>query len=167
MTGAPRALDLRPIVADDRPLLLRLFAESRAIDFAGLRGSPEQVEALIDLQFRAQAAHITASYPDAVHRIITCDGIDVGRIITAEESTATRLIDICLAEAWQDQGIGSQVLDEFIRYSASQLPIELSVWAFNTGARALYGRLGFTVTTESMGYVSMRRGAQKPAGVAA
>ncbi|MGO4103878.1 N-acetyltransferase family protein [Leifsonia sp. YAF41] len=168
MPLAPHQVTLREATPADEPLIRRLFADSRAADFAQLPGADAAVQALIDLQFTAQAAMFATRFPAGRHEIIL-DGADpVGRIVTANQPDGIRLIDITVESAHQSRGIGTAVLTALLEQAdSSGRTVELSVWELNERVTRLYARLGFSATEAAGGYLTMRRRAPSASGVAA
>ena len=167
MLLAPHPVTLRPATSADDPLIRRLFSDSRAQDFAQLPGADAAVQALIALQFTAQAAMLTGRFPDARHEIIVAGDLPVGRILTTGQPDGIRLIDIAVSSEHQGQGIGTAVLTALLEHAdANGRTVHLSVWELNERATRLYARLGFTVTATDGGYHAMSR-PTRAAGVAA
>jgi ribosomal protein S18 acetylase RimI-like enzyme len=158
MSSATTAVARRPVAPDDENFLRELFTDSRP-DLvtlpADLRG------ALIDMQFRAQRAQYTASYPNARYEIIVANDTPVGQLVLDEGVDEVRIVDVSVHRAQRGRGIASAVLHDVIaRAERSGHPVCLSVWSTNTDARRLYGRLGFVRTDHShpsaVGYVQMQ-----------
>jgi ribosomal protein S18 acetylase RimI-like enzyme len=115
---------------------------------------------LIDQQVRAQRAQYDVSYPTARHDILTVDGVDVGRLILATGRSDVRVVDVTVRAERRGEGIATSVLTA-VTHEADRLglPVVLSVWPANDGARRLYERLGFAVTSDpgDGSHLSMRR----------
>jgi ribosomal protein S18 acetylase RimI-like enzyme len=146
------------VSAGDEDLLRELFADSRP-DLAAL--PPDLRAGLIDMQFRAQRAQYSSSYPGARCEVIVADGIPVGQLILDESTDSVRVVDVSVHRAHRGRGIASAVLHDVIAGAArSGRGVCLSVWSGNTQARRLYGRLGFVRTDHShpsaAGYVQMQ-----------
>ena len=145
----------RPVERRDEPLLRELFASSRQ-EWDLL--PPSSRDTLLAMQFRAQRQQYAVSHPEASHQILVADGVDIGQLILDESPTAIRIVDVSIHQAYRGRGIASAVLGDVIS-SAERvgLPVQLSVWSTNAGARRLYERLGFSVTAEANGYLNMHR----------
>jgi putative acetyltransferase len=67
-----------------------------------------------------------------------------------------RALGICIAPAWQGQGVGRQLLQRLLAWAddwAGVLRVELNVHAENTRAIALYRSVGFVEEGRHRGYV--------------
>jgi ribosomal protein S18 acetylase RimI-like enzyme len=157
MTTATLQVDRRPIGPEDEAFLKGLFIESRD----DLTSLPAEVrEQIVDLQFRAQRAQYDGSYPDACRDILEVGGVPVGRLIVASDPREVRVVDITISAERRGEGIAGTVLGEVCGEADSRsVPVVLSVWSTNGGARRLYERLGFVVTDGARdgGYLSMCR----------
>ena len=159
---SPGPLTRRPALPDDADLLRSLFAESRP-ELALL---PEPVrEQLVRLQFDAQRDQYRRSAPDAVDWIVEVDHDGrrepVGRCYLWAGPREHRLLDLAIRPEWRGCGIGTAVLNRLCADAAGAgVPLTLSVWAANHGARRLYDRLGFAAqeraATDAAGYLSLR-----------
>jgi ribosomal protein S18 acetylase RimI-like enzyme len=134
-----------------------LFATSR-LDLAVL---PAQVrDPLLDMQFRAQRLQYAESFPDAEYETLVADGVDVGQLIVDRGPGSVRIIDITVHPSQRGRGIATTVLaEELARADDAEIPVVLSVWSTNIGARRLYERLGFAVVgaSDGAGYLDMQR----------
>lgn len=147
-TDTPLVLDrtdlaLRPVEAADAPFLAALFAEARGGDFAAL---PAALAATILAQQEAiQRAHFAATWPEAEVLLIEHRKVAVGRLILAEDGDALRLVDIAIAIAARNQGIGTALIAAAIDRAQREgrRALALAVRPANTAARRLYLRLGF------------------------
>jgi len=137
---------LRPTTAGDEALLRTLFAADRREELlaAGLGG--QQVEQLLDMQYRAQRHQYLAAFPGADSAVIESGGEAVGRLLVDRRGRDVRLVDIALLPAARAHGIGSDVL-ETLQQQARETggSIRLQV-ARGNPARRLYERLGFSET---------------------
>ena len=148
---------------DDDELLRSLFFQSRP----ELELVPEPVrDQLVRLQFEAQRDQYRRNAPDAVDRIVEIDqdgrSEPVGRCYLWAGPGEHRLLDLAIRPQWRGHGIGAAVLGRLCADAArAGVPLTLSVWAANHGARRLYDRLGF-VQRESAtaGYLSLRWSAE-------
>jgi ribosomal protein S18 acetylase RimI-like enzyme len=110
------------------------------------------------MQFRARQSQYAEAYPTAQTELILINGEAVGELIVDRSPNAVRIVNVTVVEAQRGAGIGSTVLREEIESAARVgIPVRLSVWSDNIGARRLYERLGFEVTTERNGYLEMQQ----------
>src|SRR5215471_9202075 len=61
---------LRPVTAADDDFIFNCYASTRAQELAQVPWSPEQKEAFVRMQYRAQKQHYAAEAPQANHDII-------------------------------------------------------------------------------------------------
>lgn len=154
MTFPPK-VHLRPQIAADEAFLCRLYAESYGSALAMLPVSEAQKHALMEMQFRAQAEHYRRAYPDASFDIVMHQGDPVGRLCVWRGPGEIRIVDVALVQWMRGQGIGTALLKEVLAEAQDrQCAVRLRVEPWNP-ARGLYGRLGFVVEEEEMGYVGM------------
>ena len=162
----------RAVDDGDDALIRRLFADSRAADFAHLPGTDAAVQAIVDLQFRAHSLMLATQFPDAMHEVITAGGIAVGRIVTASVPGGIRVVDIALLAEHQGRGLGSAALSALLDHAdETNQAVELSVWGLNESAIRWYLRFGFigadTAPDTVGGWLSMSRPARLDQGAVA
>ena len=149
------SVTLRPIKPADQPFQLALYASTRD-DLNLLDWDANQKQMLIDMQFRAQSAQYSASYPQADNSIILIDEQPVGRMIVDRNQQAITLVDISILPARRNSGIGTVLIRELIEEaSASGRPVKLHVLKSNP-AQALYLRLGFCIVGGDGLYFEMK-----------
>lgn len=154
------AVTLRALHSNDMAFIERLYAGTRAEEMSHSGWPCEQIEAFLHQQFNAQHAYYQTHFADGEFFIIEHQGQAIGRLYLFWGQTTLNLIDIALLPGWQNQGIGSALLQPLIRRADEQgLAIELSVETYNPAQR-LYARLGFLVIKESGVYLRMRREAR-------
>jgi len=109
------------------------------------------------MQFNAQRRWYETAYGQAEHQLILVDEEPAGRILTAREGDAYRLVDIALLTEYRNRGIGTQLLRELIAKSEKdKLSVVLQVVKSNP-ALHLYERLGFVKTGEDSMYYQMEK----------
>ncbi len=133
----------------DGPLLLQLFVDSRAEQFAPLGLTPDQLHPLLAGQFRAQQLSYASAYPDAFHRILVLeDGTGIGHVLFAETAESLRVIDLAVLRDYRNRKLGAMAIQHVQRIAASRsLPVGLRVRK-DSPARRLYMRQGFRVGGE-------------------
>ena len=103
-----------------------------------------------------QAAAFRADHDPAGIQIVTCDGGDVGMLLTEEGETVVFLAHVEISPEYQGRGIGSHILEQFIADAAERRePVSLRVLKVDP-ARSLYKRPGFKVIQETPTHFSMR-----------
>lgn len=170
MPNRPLAMniELRDACAADRPVLLRVYAGTRADELALTGWDDATCEAFVALQFDAQERAYRAQFPHSRCQVIgLTDGVDtrpteaIGRLWVDRGMDAIRIVDISLLPAQRDRGIGAHCLRMLQSEAAlAGLPVELHVLATNP-ARRLYARLGFVVTGQHGLHLAMQWRATK------
>jgi ribosomal protein S18 acetylase RimI-like enzyme len=134
---------LREIRDVDAPLLFRIYASTRAEEFAQVDWSGAQKDVFLRQQFEAQTKHYGAHFADARFNVIECDGEDAGRLIVWRGQDEMRLVDIALLSGFRGRGIGERLVRSILEEAAELgLPVRIHVERSNPAHR-LYARLGF------------------------
>lgn len=144
------AVSLRPVVALDEPLLLEIYASTRAEEMAMVPWTTEQQEAFVRMQFAAQQEHYRKLEPDAKHDIILLQGGPVGRLYVARTKEKIEIMDITLLPQYRNLGIGSSLIKAMMDEASSSKPLRIYVENFNASLR-LFERLGFK-TVDGQGF---------------
>lgn len=135
---------LRPATATDEAFLRHLDADRRAPQLAGLGWPEPALHSLLDLQFRAQQQGYRVAYPDADHWIVLDGPTPAGRLLLDRGPDEHRLVDVAVLTGCRGRGIGTAVLREVVAAAAdADVPLRLTVAAFDTRLIAWYRRLGF------------------------
>jgi len=96
-----------------------------------------------------QRDYFQAKWEPAKRQIIQVDGQDAGVLVIENRDGTLYLGLIEILPAFQGQGVGTAVIQDFIATAKAQnLPATLHVLKTNTPARQLYERLGFTIIAE-------------------
>ena len=141
-------IDLRGIDAADRGFLRDVYARTRMDELAPLGWSQEQVDAFIDMQFEAQHRDYWRNYDTSRFMIVSCDGVDAGRLYVERRADELRVIDIALLPGFRARGIGTGLFEAlFDEADAQGLAVRIHVEHENPAQR-LYLRLGFAFTGE-------------------
>src|SRR5262249_28286821 len=99
-------ITLRPVEAADESFLLDLYGATRADEMALVPWSEQQKKLFLQQQFHAQQEHYKKEYPDARHDLILCNQREVGRLYVANLPAEIRIVDITVAAAERNRGIG-------------------------------------------------------------
>lgn len=151
----PAGLRLRPMVEDDRPFLLQVYASTRSDELALTAWSEPQKADFIAFQFHAQHTHYAHHYHDAEFLVIEREGRAAGRLYL-HRGQDLRIVDISLLPEARGQGIGSALLRALMDEArASAIPVSIHVERSNPALR-LYRRLGFLPVSEHGIYLLMR-----------
>lgn len=146
-SNALPAVTLRPVVAADEPLLLEIYASTRAEEMAIVPWTMEQQEQFVRMQFAAQQEHYKKLQPDANHNIILSNGRPVGRLYVARTKQNIEIMDITLLPQDRNSGIGSSLIKALMNEAATGRPLRIYVENFNPSLR-LFERLGFKAVAE-------------------
>lgn len=147
---------LRPATADDRDVLLAIYASTRADELALTDWSAAQCRAFVEMQFDAQWRHYGLQRPQSVCQLVLCDdGLApsrcVGRLWVDRPADGLHVLDIALLPEARGQGLGTALLRELMAEARQRIvPLTISVEIHNP-ARHLYQRLGFTAQGEVQG----------------
>lgn len=153
----PAALSLRPEAETDIPLLLQLYASTRAEELTRGGWPESQQQAFIHQQFSAQRSHYRQHYPGAAFFVIERDGVGIGRVYLHWGREELRLMEITLLPEQRGLGIARSLMQQLIDWTEARgLPITLHVEPFNP-AHAWYARLGFRVVEQRGVYHFLRR----------
>ena len=145
--NASSAVTLRPVVAEDEPLLLELYASTRAEEMAMVPWTREHQEAFVRMQFDAQQAHYKKIQPDANHDIILSNGRPVGRLYVARTNDRIEIMDITILPQERNAGIGSSLIRDLMEEAENSRPLRIYVENFNPSLH-LFERLGFKAVEE-------------------
>jgi ribosomal protein S18 acetylase RimI-like enzyme len=141
--GSDAAIALRPIVADDLPFLLAVYASTRELELAAVPWDAGQKAAFVRMQFDAQHAYYQEHYAGAAFDVILVGGQPAGRLYVDRQDNEIRIVDIALLPEYRNRGIGTGLLRELqSEAAAAGKPLRIHVERFNP-ALALYERLGF------------------------
>jgi len=134
---------LRPEEDADLPFLLALYRSTREQELALVDWPEEQKSAFVAMQFNAQRQHYRREYPGARFDIVERDAVRIGRLYVHQRPDEIRVMDIAMAPAARNQGLGGALLRAILDEGRqSRRPVTIHVERFNP-ARRLYERLGF------------------------
>lgn len=138
------AITLRPQRPDDSIFLYALF-RSHAVD--GLASAPlddAAREALIRMQFLAQAAGYQAQHPDARFDIIQQGDAPIGRLVVDSSGDVAWIVDIALMPNHRGQGIGTALLTRMMaQMKVPPGPVRSMVMFNNVRSLRMMTRVGF------------------------
>jgi GNAT superfamily N-acetyltransferase len=149
------ALTLRPIAPEDRDVLRRIYASTRAEELAQVDWPDAQKDAFLTMQFDAQHAYYQENYPHAAFDLILLDDQPIGRLYLDQWDDQIRIVDIALLPEQRGQGIGTALLRAILDQGRQlALPVTIHVERFNPALR-LYDRLGFRTIEDKGVYLLM------------
>ena len=113
---------LRPETGDDIAFLSALFASTREDELALVPWTPEQKQAFLAGQFKAQRHHYRTYNADCAFGVITHRDQPIGRLYLECGRRRIHIVDIALMPDWRAQGIGTAILyDHFTPFVLPQL----------------------------------------------
>jgi len=147
-------IQLRKVQQEDCDLLFQIFLESRP-DLTLLQQLPN-AETVLFHQFEIDEQQTAINYPNAENYIILYQYEPIGRITVDKSGGDYRLIWLGVRSVYRRQGIGSQLLQSFMKEASHvNKGICLQVAWFNTEAKRLYTKLGFQLLEENQVYSIM------------
>lgn len=138
----PGGLFLRPTRDSDAAFLASLYHSTR--DDLRLLGNRDLTEALIDMQYQAQANGYGEAFPDALHFIIGLQQDAIGRLIIDFSRGTVHIVNIALIAAARGKGYAGTII-QAMQMAAEKIhtAVTLSVHHDNPAAMHLYRQLGF------------------------
>jgi ribosomal protein S18 acetylase RimI-like enzyme len=143
----------RPVTADDEVFLRDLFALTHFSAGFGPPADDPVWSTLLDVQYRARTGSWVRRHPAGRDSVIVADGDEVGRVWTAPDGDAVRVVDIAVWPRAQGRGIGTAVMEDLQRSAGA---VVLTVANDNRRAAAWYRRLGFRKESADVMYTAMR-----------
>lgn len=141
---------LRDLRADDDEFLYRVYAGTRTEELAPLGWDEAQVEAFLRMQHVAQRSDYWCNYDTARFHIVTCDGVDAGRLYVERRDEELCIVDIALLAPFRGRGIGSRLLSGLLAEADKDgLVVRIHV-EYNNPAQHLYLRHGFVFCDEAV-----------------
>ena len=139
----PEGVEFRPIRADDREFLCRLYASTRKEEVARTGWSEAEQETFLRFQFEAQHAFYMEHFAGADFELVLQHGEAIGRLYNDRRNDEIRIIDIALLTSERRNGVGGALLREVLAEAeAAAKPVRIHVER-NNPALHLYHRLGF------------------------
>jgi ribosomal protein S18 acetylase RimI-like enzyme len=133
----------RVIHAADEDFLRRVYAATREWEFRLTVWSEADKADFLRRQFDLQDRHYQQAFPAAVRRIVTLDGMDIGRLYLQRQDDCLRIIDFALLPEFRGRGIGTDILRSLMNEAhGGKVPVRLSVERHSPALR-LYARHGF------------------------
>jgi ribosomal protein S18 acetylase RimI-like enzyme len=151
-----QSMELRPVVEQDDDFLYNLYKLSRVDEFSVVPLTEEQFDTIMKMQYFARKGSYKAQFPNSQHSIVTVGGVDAGQIWVDRGQDEHRLIDISLSGPFQNQGIGTALLQNLIA-TAQQAGVALrcAVATNNPASLRFHQRLGFAITSQDDMYYQL------------
>ena len=151
---------LRPEQPDDQPVLLALYAGTRADELAPVPWATQQKHAFLASQFHTQAQAYRQTFPAGRFLVVELDGRVAGRLYVADIPDGVELVDVALFPEHRGRGIGTALVAGVVEEAdAAGLAVTLHVEHANP-ARRLYERFGFAEVEAGPVYVKLVRPAR-------
>ena len=143
-----RSITLRPVVEEDDPFLLQVYASTREEELAGWDDLQKRV--FVSQQYNLQKADYEGKYPEAKHDIILLAGVPIGRMwVDRTRPDEIRGVDIAILPEYRNSGVGFKLIQELLdEAKAGNKPFRIHVTNYNRAIR-LYERMGFVKTGET------------------
>jgi ribosomal protein S18 acetylase RimI-like enzyme len=153
---APAGVSFRTVEPGDDAFLRGLYRSVRDPELDLTNWDEAQKSAFANQQFDAQDRWYRAQYQGAEFLMILRGAEPVGRLYLYGRAKELRLMEITLAAAARNAGLGTALVRWIqARAAAAGQAVTLNVETFNP-ARALYARLGFREEAADGIYVTMR-----------
>jgi GNAT superfamily N-acetyltransferase len=139
------SISARSPLPEDEPFLFRLYASTRAREWAALDLPESEKNALMRMQFESQANSYRSQFPQSEHTIVIAGEEPAGRIWLDEGTNVIKVLDLALLPQFQSRGIGTKLMkgcQERARKAGK--PLRHSVLKWNSEAISFYLRLAFT-----------------------
>lgn len=143
-------VELRPVTAQDREFLLKVYECGREIELSMVPWEPELKRAFIEHQFDAQTTYYASEFPNARHDIILLSnsGEQVGRLYVDRREAKIAILDLAVLSEYRRRGIGSAVVDGLIEEArGSGKTVEVYVETFNP-SQNFFTALGFEIEND-------------------
>jgi ribosomal protein S18 acetylase RimI-like enzyme len=145
MTAVQDAWTLRAAGPDDREVLFRIYASTRAEELSQTGWSDDVKVQFLGTQFEAQDRYYRDVYPAATFDVVEVSGEPAGRLYVNRGPDEIRVIDIALLPPFRGRGLGSTILRAVLdEADATNRKVTIHVEQHNPALR-LYERLGFQV----------------------
>ncbi len=139
---------LRPSTPEDRELLYRIYASTRAGEMAAVPWSEQQKTDFLRFQFEAQDSYYREHFPQAAYDLIVLDGEPIGRLYIDRREDEIRLIDVALLPERRGGGLGGAIMRDVLAEGAAAGKLVRIHVESNNPAMRLYRRLGFEKVEE-------------------
>lgn len=155
MTALAPVVAFRPITDQDRAFLVSLYISTREHEFRHTGWSGEEVVDFLTRQFDLQKQSFEMHFLGAAFRIITLDGVDVGRLYVDRGDTYLHIIEFSLVPEWRGRGLGTDILRSLLNEAhGGKVPVRLSVLK-DSPALPLYLRHGFRIVGDKSSHHAM------------
>jgi len=139
---------LRPETEADEHFLFAVYASTREWEMAAIPFTPEQRQAFLEMQFRAQRLHYAKYYAEASFDIVLFEEEPAGRLCVLRSAADICVVDIAILSQFRSKGIGSVLLRQiFAEAAAAGKTVSGHVECHNP-ALELWKRLGFEVVED-------------------
>lgn len=145
----PYGLNLRFSEGKDQSFLQELYRSTRS-DLLLMHQDEDVVDAVIAMQFEAQAKGYAQQFPNAIYWIVELNATRIGKVTVDFSSECVHIVDLALLPEYQNKGYG-QSLVSALKAAAKKVaaPLLISTAKDNTRALFLYKKMGFILDDSS------------------
>ena len=138
-------ISLRPVTADDREFLLRVYECSREIELSMVPWDAATRRAFVEHQFDAQSSYYSSEYQDPVHHVIKLADEPVGRLYVNRTDTEIAILDITVLSQYRGRGIGSSIVGDLLDEARrSDKSVQVYAETFNP-SQEFFTKRGFKI----------------------
>lgn len=136
-------LHLRPVTANDRPFLFKVFCSTRPDILAATHLPENQRQSLLTIQFNAQDNDYKTRFPNADYGIIQFGNTLIGRLYVNRTNEEVHLIEITILPEHRGEGLGATLMKALIEEARlTERRVRLHVEKTNPVLK-FYQQLGF------------------------
>ncbi|MDQ0165034.1 GNAT family N-acetyltransferase [Bacillus horti] len=133
-----------------------LYCKSREQELAFWNWTAQEKQDFLKMQYTYQCQSYQSQFPNIEAKIIYLEENPIGKLLTVQNRSELRLVDIIILPDYQGMGIGTHFLLELQNEAATiRLPLCLSVQTNNIKAFEWYLRRSFQIVSKNELYVSM------------
>ncbi len=108
--NASPSVSIRPATAQDRELLLRIYASTRARELALVPWDAAQKSLFLRRQFAFQDQHYRTQFPDAEYSIVVHNGEDAGRIFITRDESRIHVLEFTILPEHRGRGVATEIV---------------------------------------------------------
>lgn len=149
-------ISLRTAHADDQAFLFSVFAATRAGRFEAAALPQQQLQQILELQFRTQQSQYQTQFPNADLSLVLAEDKPIGYLYVDRSDDHFVLIDIALHPEQIGKGVGTHLVKTLIAEAFGEgKPVSAHVDKSNIQAWRLWQRLGFQVIGDDGVYLEI------------
>jgi GNAT superfamily N-acetyltransferase len=150
---ASSSVFFRPVTAQNRDLLLRIYASTRERELALVPWDAGQKSLFLQHQFAAQNQHYGTHFPEAEYSIVVHNGEDAGRILITRDPARIHVLEFTVLPEHRGCGIGTEIV-RWLQEEARSKALPLTTYLDQlSDSQAWLEKRGFTrISDEGMHY---------------